>query len=66
MLLIQSLSATSVSGRLHELIIWRSTSGTVLVLELLFQLPPQLLKNVVLVIFQSLNCERLVNHLEVL
>ena len=63
---IRSLAVISVRGRLYGLIIWRSTSGPVLVLELLFQLLLQLLKNVVLVIFQSLNCERLVNRLEVL
>ena len=35
---IQSLAVINVRGRLHDLIIWTSTSGPVLVLKLLFQL----------------------------
>ena len=59
---IQSLTVINVRGHLHDLVIWRNISGPVLVVKLLLQLP----KNVVLVLLLSLNCERLVNHLEVL
>ena len=61
---IQSLAGISARGRLHDLIIWTNTSGPALVIELLLQL----LKDIalVVVIFLSLHCERLVNRLEVL
>ena len=63
---IQSLTVINVKGRLHDLVIWGNISGPVMVVKLLFQLLLQLLKNVVLMLILSLNCERLVNHLEVL
>ena len=65
-LIIQSLTVASVRDHLLDPVIWRNISEPVLVVKLPFQLLLQLLRNDVLVLLQSLSCERLVNHLEVL
>ena len=61
-LIIQSLAATSVRDHLRDRVIWRNISEPVLMVKLLLQL----LRNDALVLLQSLSCERLVNHAEVL
>ena len=64
--IIMSIQSLVVRNHLLDLLIRRSTSGPVLVVPLLFQLLLQLLRNDVLMLLQSLSCERLVNRLEVL
>ena len=64
-LIIQFLAVVNVRDHLLHLVIWRNISKPVLVVKLLSQLLLQLLRNDVLVLLQSLSCERLVNHLEV-
>ena len=54
-LIIQPLTVVNVRDHLRDLVIWRNISEPVLVL-----------KNDVLVLLQSLGCERLVNRLEML
>ena len=63
---ILSLAVINVRGRLHNLVILRNISGPGTGAQVAVAVSTTAAKNIVLVLLLSLNCGRLINHLEVM